>query len=769
CGIEICEGLEKAHRSGVVHRDLKPGNIMLTKSGAKLMDFGLAKATIPVSTPSSGLTQTLATPQHPLTMEGTVVGTFQYMSPEQVEGKEADARSDVFALGAVLYEMATGRRAFEGKTAASAIAAILAAEPAPISSLQPLSPPALDGTVRSCLAKDPEERLQSAHDLKLQLRWIKENASSSAMPVIAVARRPWEVVGWMCAAVLLLLLAITATLWLRGRATPAAMYFNSAAPSPAASITLSPDGRMLALVAYSEQVNKNVIWMHQIGGRGATVLPGTEGAAYPFWSPDGRSLGFFAQGKLKTIDIASGRSPQVLANAPFGRGGTWNRDGVILFNPDVWTGLYRIAASGGTATEVTRPDPAQFQASHRWPMFLPDGRHYLFLACNFAGRLDKNFIVLGTLDSNEKRNIINASSNALYGEPGYLFYWRDNALVGQRFDLSNYSLSGEPHIINDAVQYYPQTNFAVFSLSGNTLVAQSGGPKGATLSQLTWFDRHGRQFGTVGPPSVIANPKLSPDQRRVAVDLTDDGRHVNLWTFDLGSNATSRLSFGTWLEEAPVWRPDGKQIIYASNETLLFGLYAKNSDGSGTGEKVIDLGSQWQAPWDWSRDGKYLLTRKAGELWYVTMADRQPHPLLQGSEQVRNAQFSPDGKFVAYSSNETGNPEVYVSPFPTFKGKWQVSHGGGEEPRWRGDAKELFYLAPDRKLMAVEVKASSGFEASSPVPLFLTAPRQAISALDFFSYDVAADGQRFLVDTKIETSNAAPLSVILNWPSEMEK
>jgi eukaryotic-like serine/threonine-protein kinase len=770
-GIEICEGLEKAHRSGVIHRDLKPGNIMLTKSGAKLLDFGLAKPVLPAYPLSSGLTQTLVTPQHPLTTEGTIVGTFQYMSPEQVEGKEADARGDIFALGAVLYEMITGKRAFEGKTTASTIAAILAADPPPISTVQPLSTTPLEATVKSCLAKDPDERLQTVHDVKLQLKWIQESASSPRATSAAPAtRRLWDRAGWIVAGLLLLLLLGGTTWWLRSRETPSAMYFNSSVPFPASYIAISSDGRMLALVAYSDQANKNVIWIQPVGGRSATVLPGTEGASYPFWSPDGRSLGFFADGKLKTIDAASGRSAQVLADAPFGRGGSWNRDGVILFTPDAWSGLYRLPSSGGTPVQVTKPDPSQAQVSHRWPVFLPDGRHFLYLACNFSGRLEKNMIFVSSLDSDEKRPVATASTNAVYTDPGYLLYWRDNALVAQRFDLHSFSLAGEPRIVSDAVQYFPQTNLAIFAVAGKTLVAQTRSGKGANKSQLIWFDRQGKQVGTVGPPDLVANPKLSPDGRRVAVDQTDtDGRHVNIWIHELTSDVAARLGFGPWLEQVTVWSPDGKQVVYTSNEKLFFSLYMKNADGSGSAQNILDFGSPQQGPWDWSRDGKYVLVRKERELWYMTMPDRQTRPLLQSQSLTRNAQFSPDGKFVAYSSSETGNWEVYVSPFPGFGSKWQVSRGGGEEPRWRRDGKELFYLAQDGKLMAVDVKTGAGFEAGPPNTLFQTHPRQPISAMDFFSYDVTADGQKFLVNTKVDTSNSAPLSVILNWSSEMEK
>jgi eukaryotic-like serine/threonine-protein kinase len=771
CGIEICEGLEKAHRSGVIHRDLKPGNIMLTKSGAKLMDFGLAKPVTPASSASSGLTQTVATPQHPLTMAGMVVGTFQYMAPEQLEGRESDARSDIFALGAVLYEMVTGKRAFEGKTTSSTIAAILASEPPPLSTVQPLSPMALEGTVKSCLAKDPDERLQTAHDVKLQLKWIQQIGSSSRLPAVApTASTRQGRVGWLAAGVLLLLLIGALSWWFATRETPSPMYFNSSVPFPTNYVALSPDGKRLALVAFSDQANKNVIWLQQVGGRGATIVPGTEGAAYPFWAPNGRSLGFFADGKLKTIDVASGRSAQSLADAPFGRGGSWSKDGVILYSPDAWSGLYRIPSSGGTPVQVTKQDIAQFQVSNRWPVFLPDGKHFLYLACNFTGRLDRNWIFVGSLDSEERRPILNASTNALYVDPGYLLYWRDDALVAQRFDLRSYSLTGEPHIVSDAVQYFPQTNFAVFDAAGKTLVAQTRAGKGANKSQLTWFDRHGKQVGMVGPPELVSNPKISPDGKRVAVDQIDaDGRHVNIWIHDLNSDAALRLGFGPWLEQVAVWSPDGKQVVYTANEKLFFSVYRKNADASGSAESLVDMGSPQQGPWDWSRDGRYLLLRKEHELWYVTLRDLQPRPLLQSKSLVRNAQFSPDGKFVAYSTSETGNLEVYVSPFPGFTSKWQVSRGGGEEPRWRGDGKELFYLAPDGTLMAAEVKNAAGFEAGPPAPLFVTHPRQPLSAMDFFSYDVTADGQKFLVNTKMDTTSSAPLSVILNWSAEMEK
>ncbi len=766
-GVEICEGLEKAHRSGVVHRDLKPSNIMLTKTGAKLMDFGLAKTMVPIGESSASL----ATMSRPLTTEGTIVGTFQYMSPEQVEGREADVRSDIFALGAVLYEMITGQRAFEGKTTASTIAAILAGEPKPISTLQPMSPPAYESLVRACLAKDPEERLQTVHDVKLQLKWIAESDSKSGLPARVFAKRKsWDRVGWLLAGLLLLLMiAGGVTWWLGAHHPPPAMYFSSAFPFPANDVALSHDGRMVAMVAYSDQANKYMIWTHDVGGRQATIVPGTEDASHPFWSPDGRSVAFFSQGKLKKVEVFAGRSPQVLCDAPHGRGGTWNRDGVILFTPDGFAGLYRVSSAGGTPTVVTQVDASRSEFSHRWPVFLPDGRHYLYLSANFSGRLGQNEVFLGSLDSSEKRPIVSASSNAAYAAPGYLLYMRDNALVAQRFDKRNYVLNGEPHVVSDEVQYFPLLDLAVFGVAGKgTLVVQTG--KGADKSQLMWFDRNGRQVGAVGKPSVFANPKISPDGRRVVVDQTDsDGRHVNIWIHGLGNDTAVRLTFSQAADQLPMWSPEGKQIVFGSNQKLHFTLYQKNSDGAGSEREIADLGAEQQGPWDWSRDGKYLLLMKNAEVWYLSVPDWQAKPLLQGKSTFRNAQFSPDGRWVAYSTNESGNWEVYVTPFPSANGKWQVSRGGGEEPRWRRDGKELFYLSGEGKMMAVALKTESNFEAGPPVALFQTHTRQQISFMDVFSYDVTGDGQRFLINTKVDEPNAAPLSVILNWASEMEK
>ena len=453
---QIADALAKAHKTGITHRDLKPANIMLTKAGAKLMDFGLAKES--GAAPLADVLSEMTAEQAKLTVDGTIVGTFQYMAPEQLEGKEADARTDIFALGEVIYEMATGKPAFARKSRASLIAAILTSEPEPMTALHAMTPPALERVVKKCLAKDPDERWQSASDLAAELRWISDSGSQAGVPTRGVAeRKSWDGAGWILAAILLLvILGGAVAWWLGARQSPRAMYFNIPVTLPANNVALSPDGHTLVLVAYWDQTNKYMLWTHPLGGRGATAVPGTEDASHPFWSPDSRSIAFFSQGKLKKVDLSSGGSAQVLCDAPHGRGGAWNREGTILFSPDFFTGLFRLSSGGGTPVEVTKPDAARLESSHRWPLFLPDGQHFLYLAGNFSGHFEANQIFLGSLDSGEKRPIVSASSNAAYADPGYLLYMRDNVLVAQRFDSRKYVLSGEPRTISDEVQYFPR-------------------------------------------------------------------------------------------------------------------------------------------------------------------------------------------------------------------------------------------------------------------------------------------------------------------------
>ena len=764
---QIADALAKAHKLGIVHRDLKPSNVMLTKSGAKLMDFGLAKESGPAPL-ATALTE-MTMEQAKLTSQGAIVGTFQYMAPEQLEGKEIDARADIFALGEVIYEMATGKSAFAGKSRASLIAAILTTEPPPISTIQPLTPPALERVIRKCLAKDPDERWQSASDLAAELKWIAEGGSQAGgVERVPSGRAPGQRVSWiLTAAFFLLALAGGAAWWSTSHRRLPAMYFHASVPFAANDVTLSPDGRTLAMVAYSAPANDYMLWTYEVGSRRTASLEGTHGANYPFWSPDGRSIGFFADGKLKKVD-ASGGQVQVLCDAPNGRGGAWNREGTIIFSPDALGALFRVPSSGGSPAELTKVDTARAEVGHRWPEFLPDGKHFLYLAANFSGRPGINAVFVGSLDSTEKHFVVSASSNASYSDPGYLLYMRDKTLVVQPFDLRHFALSGEPHTLSDEVLYFPQVYRAAFSVSGGeVLVAQTG--KGVYLSQLTWFDRNGKTVGTISKPSWYNNVQLSPDGHRIATDQTDqDGRNIDVWVQDPARDTTTRLTFDPALDTTPAWSPDGKQLVLSSNRSLNFRLYLKNSDGSGAEQEIAEAGGSAFNSLDWSRDGKYILTRRSNELWYLTLPERALKPLIQGWV-VKGAQFSPDGRWVAYASNESGSMEVYVAPFPGGNGKWQVSSGGGQEPRWRKDGKELFFLSRDSKMMAVPVSTGASFASGSPVALFQTHRRQPISSQDVYSYDVSADGQRFLIATQVDESSVAPLSVFLNWTSAMDK
>jgi Tol biopolymer transport system component len=762
-GREMAEALDKAHRSGIIHRDLKPGNIMLTKTGAKLMDFGLAR---PATKEASLATLTaVESPSSPVTQQGMVVGTFQYMSPEQVEGKDLDARSDIFSLGAVLYEMVTGRRAFEGKSQLSVASAILEKEPAPISAVKPLAPANLDHAVRRCLAKDPDERWQTARDLAIELKWIAESGSGSpvAPPIVSRTPRSWKRVwvAWVVLFAAALGLLAGAAIWKGRSEAQGTMYFSAPLPFPARNMSIAPNGHSVAVVGYSETARKNVIWLYELGAAEAKSLPNTEGADFPFWSPDGSALGFFADGKLKRTDLAGG-PVRALADAPSGRGGTWNKEGVILFTPSgrLGEGIHRIQAAGGTAEPVSLPDMNHGENTHRWPEFLPDGKHYLYLAGNVSeGGTDALYV--GSLDSKETKFVTKSLGNGAYAEPGYVLYYREKTLFAQKFDATRLEVSGEPIPLLTDVQYLSRILHSVYAVSGKVLLAENS--SAVSLSRLVWYDRSGKEVGSVGKPDVYSNVQLSSDGRRLGVDKTDAATgNTDVWAIELAGENAKRLTFDPAIDALPVWSPDGKKLVFTSSRRRLFDLYEKNVD-AGEPEKELLRQDADLYTMDWSRDGKWLLFISGKDFWTLSFPEKKTQLFMKAEGLLKNAQLSPDGKWVAYASNESGKWEIYVTSFPGANAKWQVSNGGGEQPRWRADGKELFFLSADGKMMTTPVKGGANFDAGTPVGLFQASAREMVATSEQVMYDVSRDGQRFLINTQVKNEEARPMSVVLNW------
>ena len=780
---EVSDALDKAHRQGVIHRDLKPANIMLTKSGAKLLDFGLAK---PVATPAGAALTAMATESRPLTAEGTIVGTFQYMAPEQLEGKESDARSDVFSFGAVLYEMATGKKAFEGKTTASVIAAVLASEPTPISTLQPMTPPALERVVKTCLAKDPDERFQSAHDLNLQLKWIAEAGSQAGVPAPVVRRgKSREKIAWALASVFLIAATMGVGAYLRLARSPApAIVAEIPLPERArgfsGSLGVSPDGRSLAFRA-TDQAGKVTLWVRPLGALYAHPLEGTEDAARPFWSSDGRFIGFASEGKLKTIDVSGGPA-EVVADAPVYGGGTWNLKGTILFVPDVGKGLYQVAASGGTPVPVVPLDPSRFRL-YSYPQFLPDGKHFLYLGVALDPR--NSGIYFATLDGKQNRLVLGSDNRAIFAS-GFLLYGRGTALVGQPFDPESGQLKGEPRQVAERVSNVAPGSL-VFGVSENGILAYQAAAT-TTGRQLSWFDRSGNKVGVTGEVGPYYDIRLSPDGSKLAFNV--GGRNSELYVGELGRGLPMRLTFDPDTDSGtPVWSPDGNEILFCRliGGKAKPGIYEKPSNGAGVEELLLASDSPDLEVWpnDWSRNGRFilysrgdLLSRTQEELWVLPLiGDRKPRLFLRNPSAVYDGQFSPDGRWVAYTSKESGQAEVYVAPFDsaqvmgsgdistplTPRGKWQISTSGGQFPRWRGDGKELFFLAADSRVMAGEVDGKGGsFQVGAVKPLFAAFAED--SAMPF---DVSADGKRFLIVSAPEQSSA--ITLLINWPELLNK
>ena len=794
CGVQICDALEKAHRAGIVHRDLKPGNIMLTASGAKLLDFGLAKPTGAVfgATEQGGLTPSTPTMNlsamsgaaGALTQQGSIVGTFQYMAPELLHGKVADARSDIFSFGCVLYEMLTGRHAFEGKSQISVMSSILEHEPEAITKIQPMAPAALDHVVAECLAKDPGARWQNAADVGRELRWVASGGSGvSAAPGVRVRGRLRERLLWGALAAVLL----GALAWTNFRTSEPTRVLRSYLPPPtdagfdftgdfSGPPVIGPDGAALAFCARAK-IGTDFIWVQSLSDLTARRLEGTESASFPFWSADGKSLGFFAQGHLKKVSAAGG-PVTILADAPNARGGSWNQDNVIVYEPDYRESLWRVSALGGTAARLTKLETGK-HTTQRWPRFLPDGKHFLFFATNHSGGSEQG-IYLGSLEDGSYKRVLDADSNAQYAS-GYLLYHLQSQLLAQKFDPATGALSGEPTTVASFVEYDTATWHSTFAASQNGLLVYEPSSK-TQGNDLVWLDRTGKLLGKVAERNFYkGSGRLSPDGKRLAIGMGDP--QADIWVFDLARGSRTRLTFGGANHQAPSWSADGQRVAYGtlSGTTLVTGTSLRVRLAAGGGQEEVLMG-QSDTPAqpltllspEFSPDGHYLVhmeqTGPSGaSIWALPLTgEKKPFVIVQSpSVQARISRFrlSPDGHWLAYTSTESGRDEVYVTHFPSGSGKWQVSQTGGSFPLWRGDSKEIYFGGLDATIQAASVSThNEDFILGPAHALFqvsYTAPLQ-------YPYEVTPDGQRFIQATFPE-SESTPLVLVTSWTADLKK
>ncbi|HSZ20361.1 MAG TPA: protein kinase [Candidatus Acidoferrum sp.] len=776
--IEISDALDKAHRKGITHRDLKPGNVMLTKSGTKLLDFGLAKLKQEVA-PAIPDSQ-LPTMKSAVTGEGTILGTLQYMAPEQVEAKEVDARTDIFAFGAVVYEMATGRKAFEGKTSASVMAKIMEAEPPSMASLQPMTPPALDRVVKKCLAKEPEKRWQAASDVCDELKWIAEVGSQAGLPAavsLGRIRRFWpHTLSWGLAGVVLGAMISGAVVWnLKRFGTPPqstarlAMVLppNEKLEARGNAAVLSPDGSKILYVASNG--SRSQFYLRSMDSSDAKPIAGTEEARSPFFSPDGKWIGLVANGKLKKVAVTGG-TPLTLSDAPNFFGASWGPNDTIVFAPRFESGLRQVSASGGVVHPLTTPDQRRGEVGHQWPEFLPGGNAVLLtVALETAPTWDDSLIEVQLLNTGERRVLIQGGTNPHYLATGHLVYIHAGTVMAAPFDLNRLEVTGPAVPVIEGVAER-SIGFGQFSVSRLGSLAYIPGTTEA--NQLVWIDRNGSSQTLPAPPRIYVQPRLSPDGRRIAVRIAQ--LNCDTMVYDIARESLTRLTLDGDNHSA-IWTPDGKRITYASRKKDAYHLFWKPADGSGPEERLTknedNLGPT--STMAWSPDGKVLAFIEAGPqsgrgIWLLRAdGDRMPQPLLQDAFNQGSPFFSPDGHWLGYVSDQSGRNEVYIQPFAGPGAKWQISTEGGTEPVWTRNGREIIYRAGN-KMMAVEVTSQPAFTASKPKLIFETVSNY-IDISAGADYDVSADGQRFVMVKEDEQAAPTQINVVLNWFEELKQ